>query len=202
MPLMQQLDRLSGNGRLTPIRTRSYGVRRCFTVTSSTKESHPSEVARWSAPRSWHKGDERRYPAHIVHGSEWVPTLATATGEIYFTTGNAGTTCTEPLSTAMVQASSDLALLASRQVPASSHRPDCDFGGQAHSPSAEPATSLPAHRTAASSIWAAAGRTSMVCRLPRTVAALSPTDGHVVWQDCPKDVPCHRRRDGRARRRC
>jgi hypothetical protein len=82
-------------------------------VTSSTKESHPSEVARWSAPRSWHKGDERRYPAHIVRGSEWELTLATATGEIYFTTGNAGTTCTEPLSTAIVQASSDLALLAS-----------------------------------------------------------------------------------------
>ena len=30
MPLIPLPDRLSGNGRLTPIRTRSYGVRRCF----------------------------------------------------------------------------------------------------------------------------------------------------------------------------
>jgi polyvinyl alcohol dehydrogenase (cytochrome) len=56
------------------------------------------------------------------------PTLDTSTGDIYFATGNGNPTCTVPLSDTIIQARSDLSLLASWQVPASSHGPDSDFG--------------------------------------------------------------------------
>lgn len=54
--------------------------------------------------------------------------LDTSTGDIYFGTGNGSTTCTEPLSVAVVQASSSLALLSSWQIPSADHGPDSDFG--------------------------------------------------------------------------
>jgi polyvinyl alcohol dehydrogenase (cytochrome) len=68
-------------------------------------------------------------PSGCTGASVWgSPTLDTATGDIYFATGNANTTCTEPLAVAIVQASSDLSLLGRWKVPASSHGPDSDFG--------------------------------------------------------------------------
>jgi polyvinyl alcohol dehydrogenase (cytochrome) len=68
-------------------------------------------------------------PSGCTGASVWgSPTLDTSTGDIYFATGNGNTTCTEPLSVAIVQASSDLSLLGSWQVPVSNHGPDSDFG--------------------------------------------------------------------------
>jgi polyvinyl alcohol dehydrogenase (cytochrome) len=68
-------------------------------------------------------------PSGCTGASVWgSPTLDSATGDIYFATGNGGTTCTEPLAVAVIQASRDLTLLSSWQVPASSHGPDSDFG--------------------------------------------------------------------------
>jgi len=68
-------------------------------------------------------------PSGCTGASVWgSPTLDTATGDIYFATGNGNTSCTEPLSVAIVRASSDLALLSKWQVPVSSHGPDSDFG--------------------------------------------------------------------------
>lgn len=56
------------------------------------------------------------------------PALDTSTGDIYFGTGNGSTTCTEPLSVAVIQASSSLSLLSSWQIPSADHGPDSDFG--------------------------------------------------------------------------
>jgi outer membrane protein assembly factor BamB len=56
------------------------------------------------------------------------PTIDPSTGDIYFATGNGSTTCTEPLSDAVIQASSSLSLLSSWQIPAANHGPDSDFG--------------------------------------------------------------------------
>ena len=57
-------------------------------------------------------------PSGCVGASIWgSPAVDTSTGDIYFATGNGGTTCTAPLSVALVQASSSLALLGSWQVP-------------------------------------------------------------------------------------
>ncbi|MDR2987716.1 MAG: PQQ-binding-like beta-propeller repeat protein, partial [Nocardiopsaceae bacterium] len=68
-------------------------------------------------------------PSGCVGASVWgSPTLDTATGDIYFATGNASTTCTEPLSVSIVRANLNLTLLDSWQVPTSSHGPDSDFG--------------------------------------------------------------------------
>ena len=68
-------------------------------------------------------------PSGCTGASVWgSPTLDTSTGDIYFATGNGNPTCTVPLSDTIIQARSDLSLLASWQVPASSHGPDSDFG--------------------------------------------------------------------------
>jgi polyvinyl alcohol dehydrogenase (cytochrome) len=68
-------------------------------------------------------------PGGCTGASVWgSPTLDGATGDIYFATGNGGTTCTEPLSVAVIQTSSDLSLLSSWQVPGNRHGPDSDFG--------------------------------------------------------------------------
>jgi len=56
------------------------------------------------------------------------PAVDTSTGDIYFGTGNAKTTCTAPLAVAVVQASSSLSLLGSWQIPSGEHGPDSDFG--------------------------------------------------------------------------
>jgi polyvinyl alcohol dehydrogenase (cytochrome) len=56
------------------------------------------------------------------------PALDTSTGDIYFATGNGGTTCTSPLSEAVIQASPTLSLLSSWQIPSADHGPDSDFG--------------------------------------------------------------------------
>lgn len=56
------------------------------------------------------------------------PAVDTSTGDIYFGTGNSSTTCTEPLSVAVIQASSSLSLLGSWQIPSADHGPDSDFG--------------------------------------------------------------------------
>jgi polyvinyl alcohol dehydrogenase (cytochrome) len=56
------------------------------------------------------------------------PTVDTSTGDIYFGTGNANATCNEPLSVAVVEASSSLSLLSSWQIPSTEHGPDSDFG--------------------------------------------------------------------------
>ncbi len=68
-------------------------------------------------------------PSGCTGASVWgSPTVDTSTGDVYFTTGNGGTRCTEPLSVAVVRASSDLSLLGRWQVPAGSRGPDSDFG--------------------------------------------------------------------------
>ena len=68
-------------------------------------------------------------PSGCTGASVWgSPALDSATGDIYFATGNGGTTCTEPLAVAVIQASSDLSLLSNWQVPASGRGPDSDFG--------------------------------------------------------------------------
>ncbi|HEX6932445.1 MAG TPA: PQQ-binding-like beta-propeller repeat protein [Streptosporangiaceae bacterium] len=68
-------------------------------------------------------------PSGCTGASVWgSPTLDPATGDIYFATGNGGTTCTEPLAVAVIQASPDLSLLSSWQVPAMDQGPDSDFG--------------------------------------------------------------------------
>lgn len=56
------------------------------------------------------------------------PAVDTSTGDIYFGTGNGSTTCTEPLSVAVIQATSSLSLLSSWQIPSADHGPDSDFG--------------------------------------------------------------------------
>jgi len=56
------------------------------------------------------------------------PALDTSTGDIYFATGNSSTTCAEPLSVAVIQASSSLSMLSSWQIPSADHGPDSDFG--------------------------------------------------------------------------
>jgi polyvinyl alcohol dehydrogenase (cytochrome) len=56
------------------------------------------------------------------------PAVDPSTGDIYFGTGNASTTCNEPLGVAVVQASSSLSLLSSWQIPSGEHGPDSDFG--------------------------------------------------------------------------
>jgi outer membrane protein assembly factor BamB len=70
-------------------------------------------------------------PAGCAGASVWgSPTVDTATGDIYFGTGNAGSCGSpEPLAVAVVQADRSLNLLSSWQVP-SSQRPnnDSDFG--------------------------------------------------------------------------
>lgn len=69
-------------------------------------------------------------PAGCAGAGVWgSPTLDTATGDIYFATGNA-TSCgsPEPLAQALVQADSSLHLLSSWQVPASQQIFDGDFG--------------------------------------------------------------------------
>ena len=68
-------------------------------------------------------------PSGCTGASVWgSPALDTSTGDLYFATGNGGTTCTEPLSEAVIQVSSSLALLSSWQVPATDHGADSDFG--------------------------------------------------------------------------
>lgn len=68
-------------------------------------------------------------PSGCTGASIWgSPAVDTSTGDIYFATGNGGTTCTAPLSVALVQASSSLALLGSWQVPPGAHGTDSDFG--------------------------------------------------------------------------
>lgn len=68
-------------------------------------------------------------PSGCTGASVWgSPTLDTATGDIYFATGNGGTTCNEPLAVAVIEAGPDLSLLSKWQVPANSHGPDSDFG--------------------------------------------------------------------------
>ena len=64
-------------------------------------------------------------PGAGVWGS---PTLDTTTGDLYFDTGNVGTTCTDPLSESVIQVSSTLSLLSSWQVPPAAHGADSDFG--------------------------------------------------------------------------
>jgi hypothetical protein len=71
-------------------------------------------------------------PAGCAGAGVWgSPTVDTATGDIYFATGNAGPSCSspEPLAVAVVQTDSSLNLLSSWQVP-SSQQPnkDVDFG--------------------------------------------------------------------------
>lgn len=56
------------------------------------------------------------------------PAVDPSNGDIYFATGNSSTTCTEPLSVSVIQASSSLSLLSSWQIPAADHGPDSDFG--------------------------------------------------------------------------
>jgi outer membrane protein assembly factor BamB len=70
-------------------------------------------------------------PADCTGASVWgSPTVDTATGDIYFGTGNAGSCgSSEPLAVAVVQADSNLNLLSSWQVPASQlPNGDSDFG--------------------------------------------------------------------------
>jgi outer membrane protein assembly factor BamB len=68
-------------------------------------------------------------PSGCTGASVWgSPTVDTTTGDVYFTTGNGGRTCREPLSVALVRASSDLSLLSSWQVPANTIGTDSDFG--------------------------------------------------------------------------
>jgi polyvinyl alcohol dehydrogenase (cytochrome) len=68
-------------------------------------------------------------PSGCTGASVWgSPTLDSSAGKIYFATGNGGTTCTEPLATAVVQTNLDLSLLSSWQIPASDRGPDSDFG--------------------------------------------------------------------------
>lgn len=69
-------------------------------------------------------------PAGCVGAGVWgTPTVDTATGDLYFATGNA-LSCgsPEPLSQALVQTDSSLNLLSSWQVPASQQITDGDFG--------------------------------------------------------------------------
>lgn len=70
-------------------------------------------------------------PAGCTGASVWgSPTVATATGDIYFGTGNAGSCSSpEPLAVAVLQTDSSLDLLSSWQIP-SSQLPnnDSDFG--------------------------------------------------------------------------
>ena len=54
--------------------------------------------------------------------------LDTATGDLYFATGNGATNCTVPLSESVIQVSSSLSLLSSWQVPAADVGDDSDFG--------------------------------------------------------------------------
>lgn len=56
------------------------------------------------------------------------PAMDTATGDIYFATGNGGTTCTAPLSESVIQTSSSLSVLSSWQVPPADRGADSDFG--------------------------------------------------------------------------
>ena len=68
-------------------------------------------------------------PSDCTGASVWgSPAVDTSTGDIYFGTGNGSTTCMEPLSVAVIQASPSLSLLSSWQIPAADHGPDSDFG--------------------------------------------------------------------------
>jgi polyvinyl alcohol dehydrogenase (cytochrome) len=70
-------------------------------------------------------------PSGCTGASVWgSPALDTSTGDVYFTTGNSNSTCAsiEPLSVAVIQASSSLSLLSSWQIPSADHGPDSDFG--------------------------------------------------------------------------
>lgn len=68
-------------------------------------------------------------PSGCTGASVWGSlAVDTSTGDIYFGTGNGSTTCTEPLSVAVIQASSSLSLLSSWQIPSADHGPDSDFG--------------------------------------------------------------------------
>ncbi len=69
-------------------------------------------------------------PAGCTGASVWgSPAVDTATGDIYFGTGNAGSCgSSEPLAVAVVRADSSLNLLASWQVPGNQQVNDSDFG--------------------------------------------------------------------------
>lgn len=56
------------------------------------------------------------------------PAVDPSTGDIYFGTGNNGSSCGEPLSVAVIRASSTLSLLSHWQIPPANHGPDSDFG--------------------------------------------------------------------------
>jgi polyvinyl alcohol dehydrogenase (cytochrome) len=56
------------------------------------------------------------------------PAVDRSTGDIYFGTGNANTTCNEPHAVAVVEANSSLSLISSWQIPSAQHGPDSDFG--------------------------------------------------------------------------
>jgi hypothetical protein len=171
-------------------------------------------------------------PSGCTGASVWgSPTLDTSTGDIYFATGNGNTTCTEPLSVAIVQANSDLSLLGRWQVPVSTHGPDSDFGStptlftaggrpmvglqnkngiyyafDRRSISAGPVWQTLISRPGAcpecgigniapsawdgSKLYVGGGRSDVdgtVCL--GVVAALRPTNGQVIWQNCLKDGP-------------
>jgi outer membrane protein assembly factor BamB len=69
-------------------------------------------------------------PAGCIGASVWgSPAVDSATGDIYFATGNGGScTSTEALAIAVVQTDSSLKVLSSWQVPATQHGTDSDFG--------------------------------------------------------------------------
>jgi polyvinyl alcohol dehydrogenase (cytochrome) len=70
-------------------------------------------------------------PSGCIGAGVWgSPTVDTATGDIYFATGDGGgPRCSEPLALALVKTSSSLNLLSSWQVPASQlNNKDSDFG--------------------------------------------------------------------------
>jgi polyvinyl alcohol dehydrogenase (cytochrome) len=69
-------------------------------------------------------------PDGCTGASVWgSPTVDTATGDLYFGTGNAGSCgSAEPLAVAVVQTDSSLNLLSSWQVPAAQQVSDSDFG--------------------------------------------------------------------------
>lgn len=72
----------------------------------------------------------RTQPSGCLGASVWgSPAVDTATGDLYFGTGNNAGQCTEPLAVAVVQTDSSLNVLSSWQVPASQQpNKDSDFG--------------------------------------------------------------------------